>query len=325
MRKLRKEILLFIFPAAAYNLYFVFLMENADTWNLIYLDLLLGVCFVCYLTGRMYQIRQQERKKEEYLSYDRLIARDLGEFENAEIVRHDLQIMADQLEKQVKLQGDLQDYITRWCHEVKIPLSSALLVSERIQDPQIRQSMREPLEKIRHLMNSALAGCKVQSQIFDLQIRPVHINECVRESIRNQQFFLIQKHFELDISAEDLTVYTDKEWMIYVLDQLIANAVKYAGSTPKLCIWTEESKDGIRLAVEDHGERILPEDMRRIWEKGFTGSSHRNGQYKSTGMGLYMVSQILKRLEHQIEVESQPGSYTRFTITFRDNRRFFHL
>ena len=60
-------------------------------------------------------------------------------------------------------------------------------------------------------------------------------------------------------------------------------------------------------------------------EKGFTGSSHRNGQYKSTGMGLYMVSQILKRLEHQIEVESQPGSYTRFTITFVITADFFHL
>ena len=122
--------------------------------------------------------------------------------------------VAASIEKAVENRG-MRDLI----HEVKIPLSSALLVSERIQDPQIRQSMREPLEKIRHLMNSALAGCKVQSQIFDLQIRPVHINECVIESIRNQQFFLIQKHFELDISAEDLTVYTDKEWADEPLDE----------------------------------------------------------------------------------------------------------
>lgn len=325
MKRLRKEILLFFLPAAAYNLYFVFLIKNADTGNLIYLDFLLSVCFGCYLILRIGQIKRQQRKKKEYLGYDTLIAQDLGDFENAEIAQHDCKIMEKQLEKQRAIQEDLQDYITKWCHEVKIPLSSALLVNEKTQDPSIRQSMREPLEKIRHLMNSALAGCKVQSQVFDLQVRPVYLNECVRESIRNQQFFLIQKRFQLNISAENLIVYTDKEWMIYVLDQLIANAVKYTGDTPKLFIWTEEEKDCIRLIVEDHGEGILPEDIRRIWEKGFTGSSHRNGQYKSTGMGLYMVSQILKRLEHQIEVESQAGSYTRFTITFRDNRRYFYL
>src|SRR5699024_8548972 len=118
---------------------------------------------------------------------------------------------------------------------------------------------------------------------------------------------------------------TDKEWMIYVLDQLIANAVKYAQDQPKLSVWTEEEGEDVRLVVEDYGEGILPEDLKRIYEKGFTGSSHRNGQYKSTGMGLYLAAQILKRLEHSIEAESRPGEYTRFTITFRDNRRFFNL
>lgn len=325
MREIRRDIGLFLLPALAYNLYFIFLMEHADTGYLIYLDILLGVCFAFYLTFRVRRVIKYRKKKEEYLKYDRLIAGEMEEFENIDIAIHDQQIMAQQLEDQMELRSDLQDYITRWCHEVKIPLSSALLVNERIKDPEIRQSMKEPLEKIRHLMNSALAGCKVQSQIFDLQMRPVRLDECVRESIHNQQFFLIQNHFRLNIRVGNQTVYTDKEWMIYVLDQLITNAVKYAQDQPKLSVWTEEEGEDVRLIVKDYGEGILPEDLKRIYEKGFTGSSHRNGQYKSTGMGLYLAAQILKRLEHSIEAESCPGEYTRFTITFRDNRRFFNL
>ena len=49
-------------------------------------------------------------------------------------------------------------------------------------------------------------------------------------------------------------MYTDKEWMIYVLDQLIANAVKYAQDQPKLSVWTEEEGEDVRLVVEDYGE-----------------------------------------------------------------------
>lgn len=325
MREIRRETGLFLLPALAYNLYFLFLMEDADIGYLVYLDVLLGVCFIFYLAVRIRRTIKRQKRKEEYLSSERLIAGEMEDFENIDIAIHDQQIMAGQLEDQMELRSDLQDYITRWCHEVKIPLSSALLVNERIEDPEIRQSMKEPLEKIRHLMNSALAGCKVQSQIFDLQMRPVRLDECVRESIHNQQFFLIQKHFQLDIRVGDQTVYTDKEWIIYVLDQLIANAVKYAQDQPKLSVWTEEEEEAVRLIIEDHGEGILPEDLKRIYDKGFTGSSHRNGQYKSTGMGLYLAAQILKRLEHSIEAESRPGEYTRFIITFRDNRRFFNL
>ena len=77
--------------------------------------------------------------------------------------------------------------------------------------------------------------------------------------------------------------------------------------------------------MEDHGEGIQDKDIRRIFEKGFTGSNYHNGRYKSTGMGLYMVAKIIERLGHEIYVESNYGAYTRFCITFRDNSSYFNL
>ena len=125
---------------------------------------------------------------------------------------------------------------------------------------------------------------------------------------------------------EPLTVYSDREWLVYVLDQLLANSVKYAGDAenPVLKIRSEQRSNCILLTVEDNGEGIPDSDLRRIFEKGFTGSNRHNGQHKSTGMGLYMVSLIMEKLSHEILAESEYGSFTRFTIIFRDNRDFFH-
>lgn len=73
----------------------------------------------------------------------------------------------------------------------------------------------------------------------------------------------------------------------------------------------------MRLFVEDNGDGIKESDIRRIFEKGYTGSCYHNGQYRSTGMGLYMASVILERLGHEIHAESEYGKGTKFIIEFR--------
>lgn len=64
--------------------------------------------------------------------------------------------------------------------------------------------------------------------------------------------------------------------------------------------------------------------MPRIFEKGFTGQNHHNGQYKSTGMGLYMVEKVISQLGHSIEVDSVFQEFTRVHITFQDQRDYFY-
>lgn len=349
----QNSILLCLFLCFSYNLYFIFLLGDIKISYLIYLDLLLTVC----LTGcgglSFYKYCRKQRKKQEYLQSDSLIYQGFTDWENAEIAEHDVCILQKQLQKQFDLNCDLQDYIAKWCHEVKLPLAASLLMNEKIQDIALRKSMKEQLERINLQLNSALLGCKLQSNLLDIQVKPVSLLDCVRTSIRNNQFFLIQNHFHLEIQVEDLTIYSDKEWLVYVLDQLIQNAIKYVGiahQEPVLKIRTEQTGsepvnpslsaafqdeisptptrrngNSVILFIEDHGEGIKDSDIRRIFEKGFTGSSYHNGKYKSTGMGLYMVSLILQKLEHQIHVESKYGSYTRFFIVFQDTREHFHL
>ncbi|MDD2981290.1 MAG: sensor histidine kinase [Hespellia sp.] len=322
LKKRKSMFLLLFFCCISYNLYFIYLVPGADKAYLIYLDRIMAVLGVILIAADIWSYKKSEAEKKIYLKSEGLICDELGNFENREIAAHDVEILKKQLEEQFDANCNLEDYIAKWCHEIKLPLAAGLLLTEKMENPELKESMSNQLERMNQMLRQALLGCKVQSSMFDLKIRQVKLMDCVRTSLQNHRFFLLRGQFELEIRVEELTVYTDQSWLVYVLDQLISNAVKYARENPLLQVWTEQVEQRICLFVEDNGEGILQQDITRIFEKGFTGSNHQNGQYKSTGMGLYMVSVILKKLGHMITVESEYGQYTRFMIEFRDNRDY---
>lgn len=238
--------------------------------------------------------------------------------QDQEIMLQDTESLKRRLVEQAQENRELQDYVAKWCHEIKIPLAAALLMNEEILDAQQRRGLRGQLERVSKQVNSMLLGCRLQGEWLDLQIKAVSLRECVNTAIKNNSFFLIQNKFTLDIRTGDEKVHTDPSWLVYILDQIFSNAIKYALEEPCLIIWSESSQDTVTLYIEDHGEGICGEDIRRVFEKGFTGSSHHNGKYKSTGMGLYMVSKIIEKLEHEIHIESESGKYTKVSILFHE-------
>lgn len=330
----------------SFNLYFIFLMRTTQVGYLLYLDLLLLVFLAAVEGTAFFGFWKSERRKKRFLQEGGLIGGLPDCPDDREVFGHDLMILEKRLQEKFAENCDLQDYVARWCHEFKIPLSAALLISDKIRDADIRTDMREQLERMNWQMNMMLQGCRLQGALFDMQVRQVSLEKCVRESIRNNQFFLIQKKFQIDLRIEDITAYTDEVWLTYILDQILNNAVKYAKTEGEhhIRFWTEKisertaflqtgNADGnfinrdfdedfdevcpMKLFIEDNGEGIRESDIRRVFEKGYTGSNYHNGKYKSTGMGLYMADKIAGKMGHRISVESCYGEYTRFGIAFR--------
>lgn len=351
--KYRKYYSLCFFVVLSFNLYFIFLLYDRKRIYLFYLDFLLFIAAFMFFLIDYLKFRKIEMEKKKLLQFQDIIYQEIPVFENKEIAEHDIKILQTKLQQQFEANCDLQDYTMKYCHEVKIPLSAGLLINERIADIEVRLAMRENLERINQQLNTMLLGCRLQGSLFDLRVTRVSLQECVRASIKNNQFFLIQKHFSMDVAfgEQEIYVYTDKSWLVYILDQLLNNAIKYRKEQPYIKIWVQEKRAGnnsnqpafispaqeieqkrlsetetIRqLFIEDHGVGIQESDIRRVFEKGFTGSNYHNGKYKSTGMGLYLVAKIAERLKHEINVKSEYGNYTRFCITFRDNRTYFFM
>ena len=108
---------------------------------------------------------------------------------------------------------------------------------------------------------------------------------------------------------------TDEKWLLFVIEQVLSNALKYtrAGS---ITIELEAPKT---LVIRDTGIGVAPEDLPRIFEKGYTGYNGR-GDQKASGLGLYLCRTICKRLGHTITASSVPDHGTAIRIALEQRQ-----
>lgn len=280
------------------NVYFLVICSSSlYVEDLLYLDVLLMTAYLLW-------------SWRDYGRWTRDENRRLGR----EAERKNDEALIQQLQEQL---SEMSDYTAKWAHEVKLPLAALKLMNERNQDEELKKRMENSLERLSVLLNTMLMSSKLRGMENDIQIERISLKDAVHQSIRNQSYFLIKEGFEIREKLEKIRVYSDERWLVYMLDQLIGNAVKYHRENPVLCFGAETMEKGvIRFWVEDHGIGIHQGDLPYIFDKGYIGNNLRNGDYRSTGMGLYFVRKIALRLGIDIKVESVSGSYTRFSFFF---------
>lgn len=219
--------------------------------------------------------------------------------------------------KELKISIDeLNDYITKWIHEIKIPVSVCELILERAEEPIIADEIQNELERIKFLVSQVLYISRASSYSEDLTVREINLNKIIKSSIKRNSTLLISKNIEVSISDLDFNILSDEKWISYIIDQLLNNSYKYLSMDGRIDITGALDDNGnIKLIVRDNGAGILPKDISRVFDKSFTGNNKSNLS-KSTGMGLYISKKMLDKLGHKIEVKSEPNIFTEFTITF---------
>lgn len=211
---------------------------------------------------------------------------------------------------------DMEEYISKWVHEIKLPISAISMILERIEDAEINTEITNEIEKINFLVNSVMYGSRATAAAEDIFISEFKLQDIIRQAIKNNAFMLIRNNIEIKLENLEHYIFTDKKWVLYVLDQLINNSIKYSNENAKIQFYGEESDKYICLNIRDNGIGIAEEDIGRIFNKGFTGTNGRNTRYKSTGMGLYFSKNILDKLGNSFEVYSVKNEYTLFKIKF---------
>ena len=125
------------------------------------------------------------------------------------------------------------------------------------------------------------------------------------QAVRKFARMFILKKITLDFRETGRTVLTDGKWLSFVVEQVLSNALKYTPAGGRIRIYG----DGETLVIADSGIGIRPEDLPRVFEKGFTGYNGREDK-KSTGIGLYLCRRVMDRLNHGISIVSRPGQGT---------------
>lgn len=207
--------------------------------------------------------------------------------------------------------NDLIDYYTLWVHQIKTPISAMrLLLQSEENAPNLELSLE--LFKIEQYVEMVLQYLRINSYSSDLIIKKYDLDGIVRQAVRKYAKMFIGHKITLNYAELNCQVLTDEKWLVFVIEQLLSNALKYT-KEGSISIYME-SKDNKTLVIEDTGIGIAPEDLPRVFEKGYTGYNG-HADKKSTGIGLYLCKRIVKNLSHTIEIESQVGKGTKVKIS----------
>jgi len=205
------------------------------------------------------------------------------------------------------------DYFTLWAHQIKTPISAMeLLLTEPEADP---DALSAELVKVREYVEMALTYLRLDGDGSDLVLRRYSLDEIVRSTVRKYSKLFILKKINLRADETGREVLTDEKWLGFLLGQLLSNALKYTPAGGTIRIYG----DGETLVVSDTGIGIRPEDLPRVFEKGFTGCNGRTDR-KSTGLGLYLCRRAAKQLGCELTLTSRPGQGTLARLSIPDNR-----
>ena len=203
--------------------------------------------------------------------------------------------------------SDMQDYFTLWAHQIKTPIAAMRLILQTKPENSAEEIEGE-LFRVEQYVEMVLNYLRLDSDSTDFVFRTCALDDIIRQCVRKYAKQFIRKRIRLEYEGTALQVLTDEKWLCFVIEQILSNALKYtaAGS---IRIFTQ----GETLVIADTGMGIAPEDLPRVFEKGYTGYNGRTDK-KATGIGLYLCKRILNRLGHEISISAQVGKGTRVSI-----------
>ncbi|MQS89023.1 sensor histidine kinase [Companilactobacillus mishanensis] len=212
-------------------------------------------------------------------------------------------------------QKEQREYTESWVHDIKVPLAALKLAQDNELDQEL---ISEETDQIDYLVDQALYFARLNNFSNDYLIQEQNLNDIVKSSIRSNKRNFISKRIGIEMNIADDKVLTDEKWLSFILNQIISNSLKYTEQGGKISIFTTNTNKEISLHIKDNGVGIAPQDLSRIYNKGFTGTNGRRSGSKATGMGLYLVKNMIDKLGHKISVKSEPNKGTETIITFVD-------
>ena len=288
---------------------------------LYFLGLFCTACYDCFRKKQYYDHLEstwQELEEKSYLSeiieepdfYDgrllyRIIKRN-GKYLNDVIADQQLEMM------------EYKNYVQTWAHEIKTPIAVEHLIIDNHRGP-LTSSLEEEVEKIESYVEQMLYYTKSGSLESDYIIQPASLKHMVMEVIRKNTKMMVAAGILPRLENLDHEILTDTKWMVFILGQIVTNAVKYSDSSKKSCIFfraEETAGNMVEFTVEDNGIGIPACDLSRVFPKGFTGENGRVVQ-KSTGMGLYLCKKLCDKMDIPLAIRSKQGEGTKLIFQLK--------
>lgn len=228
--------------------------------------------------------------------------------------------------RQKKVSEMKTDFINNMTHEFKTPIATISLAADSIASPKvisdesrinrflgiIRQENKRMLQQVEKVLQIAL----IDKKDFQLKLSDVDIHELIRQAVEHLSLQVNQRegNISMQLEASEPVIQGDQTHLSNMVHNLLDNANKYSREAPDIAISTMNLNGGIEINVADKGIGMTKEDQKHIFDKFFrvhTGNLH---DVKGFGLGLSYVKAITTAHQGSIEVKSEPGKGSKFTI-----------
>lgn len=218
--------------------------------------------------------------------------------------------------------NNFKEYIELWIHEVKIPISSLVLMTHNSKENLPKKYITQ-INRLDNYIDQVLYYVRSNNSEEDYLIKEVSLQKIINAVALKNKDDLLENNIEFIVKINNEKALTDEKWLEFILNQIINNSIKYKRNikVPKIEINIEETPQKVLLTITDNGIGIPKNDLPKVFNKSFTGTNGRTTT-KSTGLGLYIAKNLLKKLGHKIEIESEVNKYTKVTITFSKNNYY---
>lgn len=229
------------------------------------------------------------------------------------------------LRREMQLAEIRSQFVSSVSHELKTPLTAIRMYAETLQmgrsrDPVMVDEYLDTIVsecgRLSRLVDNVLLFSKIEQGKKVYRFRPVSLADAVGAAARTLAYPLSQSGFELHTSIDEAVppVQADRDAIEQAVLNLLTNAMKYSGDSRSIDLRVARSNGDALIEVTDYGVGIAAEHREHIFEKYYRAPMRENQAIPGTGLGLALVSQIVKAHGGRVDVISAPGKGSRFTL-----------
>lgn len=316
IKQYRKTALMFIVFSGIFAA--VFSLYDLEAEAVIYSAALCLILALAVLAVNFYFYCRQHKERMDLLQNIEIQSDNLPEPKTLSdkdywaIINKLKRLLSDSITLRSSRQKESIEYYTTWIHQIKTPISVMQMILQG-EDTAEHLELSNQLFRIEQYVEMVLNYIRLGGDSSDFVFMEYDVDDIIKQAVHKYAPQIIRKRIKLSYEplpkTDSVTVVTDDKWLLFILEQLLSNAVKYTEKGGIAISVTSDKK----LIIADTGIGIAEEDLPRIFEKGFTGYNGRSDK-KSTGLGLYLCKLTADKLSHKIEVSSEIGKGTVFSI-----------
>ncbi len=231
------------------------------------------------------------------------------------------------LRKEKKLQEQQKNFLLSVTHELKSPLASIKLYIQTIlkrdlDKAQIHSFLNNSLkdiERLDDLVENMLIATRIENHSYSFPKEEFNFSELVKKVASRLQIHSCSSQTIITELQPDVVLTGDKFALSLVVSNLVENAVKYSPPCAEIKVKLEDKNNTVLFSVEDKGMGISEAEKLRIFDKFYRVGSEETRKTKGTGLGLYIVKQVLEKHKAYIKVKNNKPTGTIFEVTFNSN------